>query len=76
MAARHGKDRKSRSERRLEEMAPVTPEVHAAIDEANRLGVIAHAATMEFRKAVRAIPRMALGDIADLIKASQHQFEE
>jgi hypothetical protein len=76
MAARTGSDRKSRSEQRLDQMAPVTPEVHAAIDEANRLGEIAHAATLEFRAAVRAIPRMKLDDIAGLIEAARHQFAE
>lgn len=76
MAARHGNGKASRSEQRLDSMAPVTPEVHAAIDEANRLGKIAHAASQEFKAAVRAIPRLQLEDIKGLIDAARHQFEE
>ncbi|MFU1607358.1 hypothetical protein ACM25O_13315 [Sulfitobacter pontiacus] len=76
MAVRHGNGKASRSEQPLNGLAPVTPEVHAAIDEANRLGVIAHAAVKEFRAAARAIPRLKLEDITGLIEAARHQFEE
>lgn len=54
----------------LSKCCPDTPEVEAALDEANRLGRIASEANMAHRKAVAAIPRMTLDDIESLVKLS------
>lgn len=61
-AARRGID--------LQECCPDTPEVHAALEEANRLGLLARQAEAAHRKAVAAIPRLTLADIDHLVKLS------
>jgi hypothetical protein len=76
MAKRSANGRASRRETMLDYIAPITPEVHAAIAEANRLGAIAFAAKQEFHQAVDAIPRAQIEDIAGLVEASDHKFEE
>jgi hypothetical protein len=54
----------------LDNCCPDTPEVHAALAEANRLGLLARQADADYRKAVAAIPRMTLADIDQLVKLS------
>ena len=54
----------------LDTCCPDTPEVHAALAEANRLGQLARQADEDYRKAVAAIPRMTLEDIDHLVKLS------
>jgi hypothetical protein len=54
----------------LDACCPDTPEVHAALAEANRLGRLARQAGEDYRKAVAAIPRMTLADIDQLVKLS------
>jgi hypothetical protein len=54
----------------LDTCCPDTPEVHAALAEANRLGRLARQAGEDYRKAVAAIPRMTLEDIDHLVKLS------
>ncbi len=76
MAQRNGNEKKSRQEKTLHDLAPESPEVHAQIEKANRLGKIAHEAALEFRAAVKAIPRVPFEDIAGLVEASEHKFEE
>jgi hypothetical protein len=54
----------------LDNCCPDTPEVHAALADANRLGQLARQADEDYRKAVGAIPRMTLEDIDHLVKLS------
>jgi len=76
VSQRPNRDAKSRQEVYLQNLAPDTPEVRAQIAAADALGQIAHEAAEAFRAAVRAIPRVQIEDIADLIKASGHTFQE
>ncbi|MEP1253729.1 MAG: hypothetical protein ABJI29_03165, partial [Alphaproteobacteria bacterium] len=76
MARRGGSARRARRETLLHLLAAQTPEVHAAIEEADRLGEIAHAAKVKFQEAFRAIPRVEFDEIAGLVEASGHRFLE
>lgn len=74
--ADRGAGRRARRETMLGDLAPITDEVHAKIEEANRLGRIATEAKEAFVAAVRDIPRVRLEDIEGLVKASEAKFEE
>lgn len=72
-ASRKWGKREERAARRaisLTDCCPETQEVHVALAEANRLGMIAKRAAEDHRKAVAAIPRMTLADIDSLVKLS------
>jgi hypothetical protein len=63
-------EKASRRSTSLDDCCPDTPEVHAALAEANRLALLARKADEDYRKAVAAIPRMTLADIDQLVKLS------
>ena len=69
-AARGHQGRLTRAETDMEYLAPLGEATDAAISEANRLGAIAEAALADFYKAYKAIPRVQLEDIDELVKIS------
>ena len=76
MCDRNNSGRKSRRDCETSNLVAITPEAHAAIDEANRLGEIATEAVARFNEAAKAIPRMSLADVPGLVQAAAHTFEE
>ncbi|MER9652501.1 hypothetical protein NKJ26_03150 [Mesorhizobium sp. M0152] len=71
IATRHGNDRASRAEKEIQTLMPATPEAHAAFAEAIRLAEIARAAKTEADAALKAVPRLSLDDIAELVRIKE-----
>jgi hypothetical protein len=71
IAPRRGNDRASRAEKELDGIMPDTPEAHAAFAEALRLAEIASAAKKAADAALKAVPRLSLDDIAELVRIKE-----
>jgi hypothetical protein len=69
-AKREGNERIVRREGRLKDCVPMTEEAAQAITEAKRLERIAKAAQADYERAIKAIPRLTIDDVAGLVKAS------
>lgn len=69
-AKRSANSRVSRQDSPLSKHALITPEVDAALAEANRLGVLAREANAAYKAAFDAIPRVQIDDISALVKIS------
>jgi len=72
VATKWGKkdERAARRSAELSSFCPDTPETHAAIAEANRLHELSKLAEAAHRAAVKAIPRLTIEDIAQLVALS------
>lgn len=73
IATRRGNERPSRAEKTIGEIMPDTPEAHAAFAEAVRLAQIAKAAVAAAVEALKAVPRLTIDDIPDLVKIKQSE---
>ena len=73
VATRRGNERASRAEMELSALMPDTPEAHAAFTEAVRLAEIAAAAHKAAEAALKAVPRLTLDDIGELVRIKQSE---
>jgi hypothetical protein len=76
VAQRRGSERKSRSNTQLSRIAPVGPETDAAVAIAMEMEKKKNAAEAAYNEAVKAIPRMRIDDIQELIAASSERLSE
>ena len=66
MARRAGNDRMTRTEKSMHQLVPDTPEAHAAIDRAQKLGREAEQLWEKYQEAIKAIPRITEADVESL----------
>ncbi|TIT80123.1 MAG: hypothetical protein E5W57_04120 [Mesorhizobium sp.] len=71
VALRRDNDRASRAEKELANLMPDTPEAHAAYAEALRLYEVTKAAQLAADEAFKAIPRLSLDDIRELVRIKE-----
>ncbi|RWI96392.1 MAG: hypothetical protein EOR22_06430 [Mesorhizobium sp.] len=73
VATRRGNERASRAEQTFDDIMPDTPEAHAAFAEAVRLAQLARAAQAAATAALKAVPRLSLDDIRELVRIKESE---
>ncbi|TGT90884.1 MULTISPECIES: hypothetical protein [unclassified Mesorhizobium] len=73
VALRRDNDRASRAEKELSDLMPNTPEAQAAYDEALRLYEVTKAAQKAADEAFKAIPRLSIDDIRELVRIKESE---
>lgn len=69
-------DRAARAKTPLHQLVKDCPETHEKAAEIQRLAEEAHRARVALDAAIRDLPRVQIEDIAGLVEASDHRFEE
>lgn len=71
VSKRQGNEKASRRKTRLHDLMPDTPEAHAALAEAKRLYGLQKQAEAATQAAIKAIPRVEVEMISDLVKVAK-----